>query len=281
MTYAQPTCRRRRSRCPPSAGPSTCAVCCMIVLRLMAFGRSSRGTRLGTSDCRAGRSNAPDGRAQAPPGHTPATRAVDPLNASRASPIATIAEPVCVISISRRRSQASATTPLIIEKTMIGNDPDEADRAEREALLAGLDEQRHVPQQRRVLHERAGERQRAGRPRSGGSCGDGARSAPDGGAQAFYCIDTVAGPTLRVGLDARCSCCAFCLKSRSSAAQSGSIGAAITFCSSSRASRIAVHVEERLGEKVMRRGAVSERRSSDLRRCSSDFFLLPPNSPGT
>ena len=43
-----------------------------------------------------------------------------PLKASRASPIATMAEPVCVISISLRRSHASATTPLIIEKTMIG-----------------------------------------------------------------------------------------------------------------------------------------------------------------
>ena len=58
MTYAQPTFVEAMTM-PPSAGPSTCAVCCMIVLRLMAFGRSSRGTRLGTSDCRAGRSNAP------------------------------------------------------------------------------------------------------------------------------------------------------------------------------------------------------------------------------
>ena len=44
---------------PPSAGPATDATCAMIVFSVMAFGRCSRGTRLGTSDCRAGRSNAP------------------------------------------------------------------------------------------------------------------------------------------------------------------------------------------------------------------------------
>ena len=42
---------------PPSAGPSTDAVWNMIALRLMALARCSRGTRLGTRDCRAGASN--------------------------------------------------------------------------------------------------------------------------------------------------------------------------------------------------------------------------------
>ena len=44
---------------PPSAGPTTEATWNMIVLRLIAFGRCSRGTRFGTSDWRAGRSKAP------------------------------------------------------------------------------------------------------------------------------------------------------------------------------------------------------------------------------
>ncbi len=44
---------------PPSAGPATEATCTMIVFKVMAFGRCSRGTRLGVSDWRAGRSNAP------------------------------------------------------------------------------------------------------------------------------------------------------------------------------------------------------------------------------
>ena len=44
---------------PPSAGPVTAATWNMIVLRLSAFARCSRGTRLGTSAWRAGRSKAP------------------------------------------------------------------------------------------------------------------------------------------------------------------------------------------------------------------------------
>ena len=38
------------------------------------------------------------------------------------------------------------------------HDPDEADEAERQAPLAGFDQQRHVPQDARRLHHRAGER---------------------------------------------------------------------------------------------------------------------------
>ena len=53
----QPTLVAAISR-PPSAGPSTDAVWNMIVLRLIAFGRCSRGTSVGSSACRDGRSNA-------------------------------------------------------------------------------------------------------------------------------------------------------------------------------------------------------------------------------
>ena len=45
---------------PPSAGPATEAVWNMMVLRLIALGRWSRGTRLGISDWRAGPSKAPN-----------------------------------------------------------------------------------------------------------------------------------------------------------------------------------------------------------------------------
>jgi hypothetical protein len=91
----------------------------MIVFRLIAFGRSSRGTRLGTSDWRAGRSNAPTAELRAASAYTGNTDVL-PLKASKARPAATIAEPVCVRSISRRRSDASATTPLMMEKMTIG-----------------------------------------------------------------------------------------------------------------------------------------------------------------
>ena len=106
-------------RTPPSDGPTTDAVWNMIVFRLMAFGRSSRGTSVGTSACRAGMSKAPTAAPSAAStyiGHT----VVRPRNVSTASASATSAAPVWVISISFRRSQASATTPLIIEKIMIG-----------------------------------------------------------------------------------------------------------------------------------------------------------------
>ena len=42
---------------PPSDGPSTHAIWNMIVFRLIAFGRCSRGTRFGINDWRAGPSN--------------------------------------------------------------------------------------------------------------------------------------------------------------------------------------------------------------------------------
>ena len=58
-TYAQPTPAYPITR-PPSAGPSTEAAWNMMVLRLIAFGRCSRGTRFGISDCRAGPSNDPN-----------------------------------------------------------------------------------------------------------------------------------------------------------------------------------------------------------------------------
>ena len=56
--YTQPTLRVA-STSPPIAGPATDAVCSMMLFRVMAFGRCSRGTRFGTSAWRAGRSNAP------------------------------------------------------------------------------------------------------------------------------------------------------------------------------------------------------------------------------
>ena len=46
-------------RRPPSAGPSTDAIWNIIELRLIAFARCSRGTRVGISDWRAGPSNEP------------------------------------------------------------------------------------------------------------------------------------------------------------------------------------------------------------------------------
>src|SRR6478672_5075625 len=57
-TYTQPT-PAAAIRIPPSDGPTTDAVWNMIVLRLIALGRCSRGTSDGTSALRAGRSNAP------------------------------------------------------------------------------------------------------------------------------------------------------------------------------------------------------------------------------
>ena len=57
-TYTQPTPVDAISS-PPSDGPTTDAVWNMIVFRLIAFGRCSRGTSVGTSALRAGRSNAP------------------------------------------------------------------------------------------------------------------------------------------------------------------------------------------------------------------------------
>ena len=44
---------------PPTAGPATDAAWIMMVFRLMAFGRCSRGTSIGTRACRAGGSKAP------------------------------------------------------------------------------------------------------------------------------------------------------------------------------------------------------------------------------
>ena len=56
--YAQPTPQNPITS-PPSAGPTTDAVWNMIVLRLIAPGRCSRGTSVGMSELRAGLSNAP------------------------------------------------------------------------------------------------------------------------------------------------------------------------------------------------------------------------------
>ena len=63
-TYTQPTPDAAIST-PPSEGPTTDAVWNMIVLRLIAFGRCSRGTSDGTSALRAGRSKAPTAEASA------------------------------------------------------------------------------------------------------------------------------------------------------------------------------------------------------------------------
>ena len=91
----------------------------MIVLRLMALGRCSRGTRLGRSAWRAGPSEAP---AAAP---TPAMRRTSqgrarPANVRSASPAAASAIATCATSMSRRRSNASAITPLHSPKTKMG-----------------------------------------------------------------------------------------------------------------------------------------------------------------
>ncbi len=57
-TYTQPT-PLDAIISPPSDGPTTEAVWNMIVLRLIALGRCSRGTSVGTSAPRAGKSKAP------------------------------------------------------------------------------------------------------------------------------------------------------------------------------------------------------------------------------
>ncbi len=97
----------------------TDAVWNMIVLRLMAFGRCSRGTSIGTSAWRAGRSKVPTAAPSAASAYTGHTECPPPI-ATAASATATSAEPVCVNSMRRRRFQASATTPLTIEKKTIG-----------------------------------------------------------------------------------------------------------------------------------------------------------------
>ena len=53
--YAQPTPRVAITS-PPIAGPATEANWNMIAFKVMAFGRCSRGTSMGTRACRAGRS---------------------------------------------------------------------------------------------------------------------------------------------------------------------------------------------------------------------------------
>ncbi len=83
------------------------------------MGKSSRGTRVGMSACRAGRSNAPkaeESAASAKIGHT----ALRPLTASRPSSVAQAAMPICEASITLRRSNESATMPLRSEKPMMG-----------------------------------------------------------------------------------------------------------------------------------------------------------------
>ena len=75
-----------------------------------------------------------------------------------ASAAATAAEPVWVNSISRRRSQASASTPATRENTTTGSDAGQAHQPKRETAPLRRHEQRDVPQNRRVLHERSGER---------------------------------------------------------------------------------------------------------------------------
>ena len=56
--YTQPTPRDAITS-PPIAGPVTDAVCSMMLFKLIAFGRCSRGTSFGVSAWRAGRSKAP------------------------------------------------------------------------------------------------------------------------------------------------------------------------------------------------------------------------------
>ena len=51
-------------RSPPSDGPTTDAVWNMMVLRLIAFGRCSRGTRVGTSALRRRQIERADGGAE-------------------------------------------------------------------------------------------------------------------------------------------------------------------------------------------------------------------------
>ena len=80
------------------------------------------------------------------------------MNASTARIDATIVPPSCVMSISLRRSKTSAATPLTSEKKMIGTHAHEPDHPERQPLARGRDEQRDVPENRRLLHERSGKR---------------------------------------------------------------------------------------------------------------------------
>ena len=68
--YTQPTPPVVAIRMPARDGPATDAVCIIVVLRLMAFGRCSRGTSVGTSACRAGRSNALTAEANAASAYT-------------------------------------------------------------------------------------------------------------------------------------------------------------------------------------------------------------------
>ena len=86
----------------------------MIVLRLIAFGRSSRGTRFGIRDWRAGPSNAnaaPDSAARRYTG-----QATDnPWNVSSARSAAVTAMAIWVTSMILRRSIASATTPSLTQ----------------------------------------------------------------------------------------------------------------------------------------------------------------------
>ena len=74
---------------------------------------------MGASDCRAGPSNAPNDAPIAASAYN--TQGwLNPRKVSSASTPAVIAMPACVMNITRRRSDASASVPPAMEKKMIG-----------------------------------------------------------------------------------------------------------------------------------------------------------------
>ena len=92
----------------------------MMVFRLIAFGRSSRGTRLGTSDWRAGRSKAPTAGAERGERVDRPHGRVSRCKASHCETDGNHRGAALRQQHQLASIHASATTPLIIEKTMIG-----------------------------------------------------------------------------------------------------------------------------------------------------------------
>ena len=82
-----------------------------------------------------------------------------PRNVEHApAPRATIVAAICVTSIRRAPVPRVGDDAADHREDDDRHDADQADQAERQPLAFRRHEQRHVPQQRRVLHHRAGER---------------------------------------------------------------------------------------------------------------------------
>ena len=104
---------------PPSAGPTTDAMCIRLIFHVTAFGNTSAGTSCGSSAVRAGRPTVIILASRKSSAYIHSTGPSMIENAASASDVAVI--PIKLMIDSRRRSYRSASNPAGSASTISGS----------------------------------------------------------------------------------------------------------------------------------------------------------------